>query len=100
MTVRYDPRDAAELRVYHGDEFLCRAIAPELAADSISLDELKTARNARRRALKQQLRNRRSLADALPDDTLYLSACEIPPPAPDPQHPMPPRSRLRTYATD
>jgi Mu transposase, C-terminal len=28
--IRYDPRDLAELRVYFGDEFLCRAINPEL----------------------------------------------------------------------
>ncbi len=30
VTIRYDPRDAAELRVYHHDQYLCRAIAPEL----------------------------------------------------------------------
>jgi Mu transposase, C-terminal len=36
VTIRYDPRDAAEVRVYDGDEFLCRAIAPELAGDAFA----------------------------------------------------------------
>ena len=31
VTIRYDPRDLAELRVYHRDRFLCRAVCPELA---------------------------------------------------------------------
>ena len=25
VTIRYDPRDLAEIRVYHDDEFLCRS---------------------------------------------------------------------------
>jgi hypothetical protein len=29
--LRYDPRDAAEVRVFYNDRFLCRAICPELA---------------------------------------------------------------------
>jgi len=105
VTIRYDPRDAAELRVYHRDQYLCRAIAPELAANTITLKQLQQARTARRKQLKQQLRERRSLADALPADQRHL------PPAPDaaetierpvaarPAAPAP-AHRLRTYATD
>ena len=58
-------------------------------------------RGARRAALKQQLRARRSLADALPADDRWA-----PPPAPapgptaDPPAEPAPRHRLRTYATD
>ena len=59
VTVRYDPRDAAELRVYHHEPYLCRAIAPELAADTVTLQQLRQARTARRRQLKQQLRDSR-----------------------------------------
>lgn len=107
VTVRYDPRDAAELRVYHHDQYLCRAIAPELAADTVTLQQLQQARTARRRQLKQQLRDRRSLADALPSDQRHL-----PPPTPvdpvepagatnpNPSPPPAPVHRLRTYATD
>ncbi len=74
VTIRYDPRDAAELRVYHHDQYLCRAIAPELAADAVTLQQLQHARTARRKQLKQQLRERRSLADSLPADQRHLPA--------------------------
>ncbi len=99
VTVRYNPRDIGEIRVYHLDTFLCRAIAPELAADSISLQELQAARSRRRRDLKQQLRNRRSLADALPEDNRYLP---VEPAGLEPATPKaaPPQHGLRLYATD
>ncbi|NRG43137.1 DDE-type integrase/transposase/recombinase [Rathayibacter sp. VKM Ac-2835] len=100
VTVRFNPRDVGEIRVYFNDAFLCRAIAPELAADEISLEQLQTARAERRRALKQQLRQRRSLADALPDDTRYLPPTETADPEPAPPEPAPPRHGLRLYATD
>ncbi len=48
VSVRYDPRDLAEIRVYHQGAFLCRAVAPELAAATISLKDLQTARTRRR----------------------------------------------------
>lgn len=34
VTVRYDPRDLAEIRRFHQGEFLCEAVSPELAAAS------------------------------------------------------------------
>ena len=76
MTVRYDPRDLAEIRVYHHDAFLCRAVSPELAAASVSMKNLQAARNQRRRELRQQLTARRSLVDLLthPDQTPAGSA--------------------------
>lgn len=116
VTIRYDPRDAAELRVYHHDQYLWRAIAPELAADAVTLPQLQQARTARRKQLKQQLRERRSLADALPADQRHLpstppaaapgevaAAAEeglaTAPPAPRKAAPAP-AHRLRTYASD
>ncbi len=36
VTIRYDPRDLAEIRVYHHDSFLCRAVSPEIASATIS----------------------------------------------------------------
>ncbi len=104
ITVRYDPRDAAELRVFHDNQYLCRAIAPELAGGAVTLEQLQNARNARRRALKQQLRDRRSLADALPDDHRYLPDSVAPDARSADPTPLvdvpPPRHGLRTYATD
>ena len=65
VTIRYDPRDLAEIRVYHQDEFLCRAVSPEIAAVTVSLQDLQAARNQRRRELRQQLTARRSLVELL-----------------------------------
>lgn len=103
VTVRYNPRDVGEIRVYFNDAFLCRAIAPELAADSVSLKELQAARSQQRRNLKHQLRQRRSLADALPADTRYIprSAADIDTEEePESLEEVPPLQRLRLYETD
>jgi len=37
VIIRSDPRDLAELRVYFADAFICRAICPELAGETIAL---------------------------------------------------------------
>jgi putative transposase len=107
VTVRYDPRDAAELRIYHHDQYVCRAIAPELAAGTVTLQQLQDARTAQRKNLKQQLRKRRSLADTLPADHRYTPAATAPDPTSAPASSATssvgdptPRHRLRTYATD
>ena len=102
VTVRYDPRDAAEVRIYHHDQFVCRAIAPELAGESVTLKEVQQARIARRQALRQQLRERRSLADALPADDRYLTPdLAVSPDRPTPAVAWPPSTpRLRIYAAD
>ena len=99
VTVRFNTRDVGEIRVYFNGVYLCWAIAPELAADAVSLKERQAARSQQRRNLKHQLRQRRSLADALPTDTRYL------PPAPESTEPEsieepPPRHRLRLYDAD
>ena len=49
VIIRYDPRDMAEIRVFTGAGFLCRAICPELAGTTIGLKDITAARNARRR---------------------------------------------------
>ena len=81
VTVRYDPRDLAEIRVFHHGEFLCVAVSPDLAAASISLKDLQTARNRRRRELHRELTSRRSLVDMLTHpvrETVPQSAATIP----------------------
>ncbi len=65
VLLRYDPRDMAEIRIYHHDRFLCRAICPDLATEQVSLKEIVAARNQRRKALKQKIQHRTSLVDAL-----------------------------------
>ena len=65
VTIRYDPRDLAEIRVYHHDQFLCRAVSPEIATVTVSMQDLQAARNQRRRELRQTLTARRSLVELL-----------------------------------
>lgn len=65
VTVRYDPRDLAEIRVYHRGEYVCRAVSAEIAAATISIKDLQAARNTRRRELREHLTARRTLADLL-----------------------------------
>ena len=65
VIIRYDPRDLAEIRVFHRDRFLTRAICPDLAASTVSLKEITAARSARRRELKRQIGERASVVDRL-----------------------------------
>ena len=65
VTVRYDPRDMAEIRVFHQDRFVCRAICPELAGETVPLREIVSARNRRRRELRSILRDRKKVIDEL-----------------------------------
>src|SRR5207247_62803 len=65
LTSRDDPRDMAEIRIFTGTGFLCRAICPELAGTTVSLKDITAARNARRRGLARGLRERASVVDRL-----------------------------------
>ncbi len=79
VTIRYDPRDMAAIRIFHHDAFLCRAICQELAGQTISLADVIRARRRRRRALRGELRAHASVVDT------YLAVREpAPPPAPPP----------------
>ncbi|WP_237457223.1 Mu transposase C-terminal domain-containing protein [Leisingera sp. MMG026] len=48
VTIRYDPRDLTEIRVFHQNRFLCRAISPDHETESVSLKDIQTARSAHR----------------------------------------------------
>jgi putative transposase len=95
VTIRYDPRDLAEIRVFHHDSFLCRAICPDLAGTTISLKDITAARTARRRELAAGLRDRASVADRL------IAVHQDPPPEPpqagDQASAIPPGPRLKRY---
>jgi len=45
--------------------FLCRAICPELAGETVPLRDIVSARNRRRRELRQHIEDRRRTADSL-----------------------------------
>lgn len=65
VVIRYDPRDMAEIRVYHQNGFLCTAICQELAGQTLSLKEIIRARNHRRRELQLELRTYQSAVEGL-----------------------------------
>jgi putative transposase len=67
VVIRYDPRDMAEIRVFHNQRFLCRAICAELAGETIALRDILQARNRRRRELRRTLQDRARLVEVLLD---------------------------------
>ncbi len=93
VIIRYDPRDLAEIRVYHQGAFLCRAVCPELAGETVSLKEIVSARNRRRQELKAELRDRQAAVEEL----LSLRRHEPPPEEPEPEPPRSKKPRLKRY---
>lgn len=98
VMIRYDPADMAEIRVFQGNRFICRAICQELANETVSFKDIVQARSEQRRALSTTIRDRRSLVDQLvrrPVDVL---------PAPPLKHTVTPPTegapRLRRYEHD
>lgn len=95
VTIRYDPRDLAEIRVFHRNRFLCRAISPEHSGQTITLKDIQSARSKRRRSLRGEINERITrVTDFLPCHT---------DPAPRPaQIASKPRrtTKLRTYLVD
>ena len=68
VTIRYDPRDLAEIRVFHRHRFLCRAINAEHAGRTMTLKDLQTARVRHRRTLRTAMHERIArVADFLPE---------------------------------
>ena len=67
VTLRFDPRDMAEIRVFHEGKFLCRAVCAELAGATVPLREILRARNRQRRELRGVLRDRQTAVDTLLD---------------------------------
>ncbi|BAZ19466.1 integrase catalytic subunit (plasmid) [Kalymmatonema gypsitolerans NIES-4073] len=94
VTIRYDPNDMAEIRVFYHDTFLCRAICQQLATESVTLKDILAARKQRRRDLSKIIDKRLSLVDAIlkppqdNQDTELLSPITAP------------KSKLKRYASD
>jgi putative transposase len=67
VTIRYDPRDVSEIRVFHHNRFLCRAVSDDHAGESVTLKDIQAARRLHRRALRTTIRERVArVADFLP----------------------------------
>jgi len=65
VTIRFDPRDIGEIRVFYRDRFLCRAISADLAGETIPYRDIARARNRRRRELRAVLQDRQRTVDEL-----------------------------------
>lgn len=65
VVIRYDPRDLAEIRVYHENIFICRAVNQALAGHTVGLKEIVQIRNQRRKRLKDDVNQRTTLVDTL-----------------------------------
>jgi putative transposase len=101
VVLRYDPRDVAEIRVFHNQRFLCRAICPELAGETVSLRDIVKARNQRMRQLRSILRDRKKTIDSL----FELKRGEVGqtlkiPPASSQKNERDPVRRLKCYYND
>jgi putative transposase len=94
VVLRYDPRDMAEIRLFYRDRFLCRAICQELASETVTLGEIISARNHRRRQSRQTLGERRRLVDSLLEAKRWAPATQQPEP------PTPPPVKLKRYFCD
>lgn len=68
VTIRYDPRDLGEIRVFFQGKFLCKAICPELSNKVVSLKEIIRARQKRKRNLRKTLTDRKTLLDSILED--------------------------------
>ena len=96
VSIRYDPRDITELRVFHRDRFLCRAVSAHHAHHTISLKDIQQARTARRKALRNEITVRsRRVTEFLPDPATPPKPVEQKPEKPDA-----PAQKLILYKTD
>jgi putative transposase len=95
VTIRYDPRDMAQIRVYQHDAFICRAVCQELAGQTISLKEIIQARSQRRKQLRQHIQHRNEVIDLLIE-----AHREAQPPEPPPPDGPPKKPPLKRYAND
>lgn len=100
VVLRYDPRDMAEVRIFYGDKFLCKAVCQELAGETVPLKEIVTARRRRERELRQKIQDRSNAVEMLFLQKKTVRTDEksaLPPKAPPSQKPS---QKLKLYQTD
>lgn len=101
VLLRYDPRDVAEVRVFHEGQYVCRAVCQELAGETVPLREVIRARERRRRELRQTIRDRLKVVDSLLEARRGCVTDATPGDAPDhPQEPQRPGRTLKRYANE
>lgn len=98
VTIRYDPRDLGEIRVYYQNQYLCRAICQALAGKSFSLKDIIQARQKRKKELRKTIAERKSLMDTLLDSPKKKFLPPTNPPKPKQKEAQ--KKRLKLYEND
>lgn len=98
VILRYDPRDMAEIRVFHQDGFVCRAVCQELAGETVPLRDIIQARNRRRRELRRELQNRQRTVERLLATRRWEAATDEQRPEVTEEPPEP--TRLKRYLNE
>jgi putative transposase len=98
VLIRYDPADMAEIRVFHQDRFVCRAVCQELSGQTVSLKEIEKARSERRKQVKAGLSSRAAVVEQF----ITVHQEQTPPPKTLVAEPAPveARPRLKRYIND
>ena len=86
VTIRYDPRDVSEIRVYDHDTYICAAIDEGHPNQRLSLRDIESARRTRRRELRKEINDRIPRAAIREEPRTEQTA--------------PKRVKLRTYEED
>jgi putative transposase len=96
VTIRYDPRDLSEIRVFYRNTFLCRAVSEEHAGEVVTLKDIQAARRLHRRSLRTTINERVArVVDFLPAPTPPKPQAEEWPPTQGAR-----RTKLRIYQED
>lgn len=91
VTIRYDPRDLSEIKIFHHNQFLCRAVSEEHAGEVLTLKDIQAARRAYRLSLRTTINERVArVSEFLPSPSKPRSEDPKPPRAK-------PRVKLRLY---
>ncbi len=65
VVIKYDPRDLAQIRVYHQEQFLCKAVCQDIAELVVSLKEIQKARSKVKIGLYQEIKKAKALIKEL-----------------------------------
>ncbi len=96
VTIRFDPRDLSEIRVFYRNNFLCRAVSEEHAGEVVTLKDIQAARRIHRRSLRTTINERVArVVDLLPVQQPKPPAEEQSPPPHEKR-----RTKLRVYQED
>jgi putative transposase len=100
VTIRYDPRDLSQILVYSNNLLVCRASCFELSGRSVSLKEVRQARNHEAKVQKQRLSGLLAIADKyapLERAADHLVQVRAPIDAPPAEYP---KLKIRRFACD